>query len=240
MPITTVLFDLDGTLLPMDQDVFVGGYLKMLAGKMAPYGYDPKGLVDSVWAGVGAMVQNDGSRSNEEAFWEVAVRLLGERAIADRPLFEEFYAVDFEGARSLCGYNARAAEAVRSAKERGLRVACATNPIFPLTATRARLGWAGLTPEDFELVTTYENSGFCKPNPAYYADVAHRVGAEPGECLMVGNDAAEDMAAAELGMEVFLLTDCLINARGADISGLPQGSFEELEAYLDGLCEKTV
>ncbi len=235
MPITTVLFDLDGTLLPMDQDVFVKGYLKMLAAKMARHGYDPKGLVDAVWAGVGAMVRNDGSVSNEEAFWRVATDLLGERAIEDRPLFDEFYAVDFEGARELCGFNACAAKAVRGAKERGLRVACATNPIFPETATRARMRWAGLAPEDFELVTTYENSGFCKPNPAYYADVARRVGAAPSECLMVGNDVGEDMVAAELGMQVFLLTDCLINARGVDVSGLPQGSFEELDAVLDEL-----
>ena len=41
MPITTVLFDLDGTLLPMDQNVFVKGYLKMLADKMAPTAMSP-------------------------------------------------------------------------------------------------------------------------------------------------------------------------------------------------------
>lgn len=34
MGITTILFDLDGTLLPMDQDVFVGAYLKLLAKKL--------------------------------------------------------------------------------------------------------------------------------------------------------------------------------------------------------------
>ena len=40
--IKTVLFDLDGTLLPMDQDNFVKAYFKNLAIKLAPHGYDPQ------------------------------------------------------------------------------------------------------------------------------------------------------------------------------------------------------
>lgn len=31
------------------------------------------------------------------------------------------------------------------------------------------------------------------------------------ETVMIGNDVGEDMVAAQLGMKVFLLTDCLIN-----------------------------
>ena len=34
--ITTVLFDLDGTLLPMDQDRFVQSYIGRMAKKLAP------------------------------------------------------------------------------------------------------------------------------------------------------------------------------------------------------------
>ena len=62
--LTTILFDLDGTLLPMDQDLFVKTYLGLLARKMAPEGYDPKLLVECVWKGTEAMYRNDGSRSN--------------------------------------------------------------------------------------------------------------------------------------------------------------------------------
>ena len=65
-----VLFDLDGTLLPMDQDAFVEGYIKLLAARMARRGMDPERLVRALWAGTGAMVRNDGSRLNEERFWE--------------------------------------------------------------------------------------------------------------------------------------------------------------------------
>lgn len=41
---------------------------------------------------------------------------------------------------------------------------------------------------------------------------------------MVGNDVTEDMVASETGMQVFLLTDCLINKERKDISVYPRGS----------------
>lgn len=52
---------------------------------------------------------------------------------------------------------------------------------------------------------------------------------------MVGNDVGEDMIAQQLGMKVFLLTDCLINKAGADISQYPNGSFPELASFLNTL-----
>ena len=113
--------------------------------------------------------------------------------------------------------------------------ALATNPLFPSVATEHRIGWAGLKPGDFELYTTYENSSYCKPNPDYYRDVAARLGVDCSECLMVGNDAAEDMQAAQsAGMSAFLLTDCLINRRDLPVD-CPHGGFDELAAYLKTL-----
>lgn len=122
---------------------------------------------------------------------------------------------------------------MRRLKARGVRVALATNPIFPRIATEQRIRWAGLAPEDFALYTTYENSTFCKPNPDYYREVVRTLGVQPEECLMVGNDATEDLAAREAGMDVFLLTDCLINTKNRDISACPRGDFAALNAYLD-------
>ena len=81
-----VLFDLDGTLLPMDNAEFTKGYFKLLAARLAPLGYEPKQLVDAVWAGTAAMVKNDGSRSNEAAFWARFTESYGERALQDLPV----------------------------------------------------------------------------------------------------------------------------------------------------------
>ena len=233
--LTTILFDLDGTLLPMDNDAFTKGYFKLLAAKLSPHGYEPKQLVDAIWAGTAAMVKNDGSQSNEAAFWKKFAAIYGEQILADKPLFDEFYRADFQAAKDLCGMDPNTASTVHTIKEMGLRVALATNPIFPAAATESRIRWAGLKPEDFELYTTYENIGYCKPNPDYYREVAKRLGVKPEECLMVGNDVSEDMIARSIGMQVFLLTDCLINKERKNIAEYPRGSFEQLVQFINTL-----
>lgn len=229
-----ILFDLDGTLLPMDQDEFVKAYFSGLAKKLAPYGYsDPKALVAAIWAGTSAMVANDGTCTNEEAFWKRFSQLYGQDVRKDEPIFYDFYCKEFQSVSEVCGFEPQAEQAVREIKGRGLRVVLATNPIFPAVATQSRIRWAGLQPEDFELYTTYENSSYCKPNPAYYQQILREIGLSPEQCLMVGNDAVEDTAAAKLGIPVFLLTECLINKENADISQYPQGNFEDLLNYID-------
>ena len=236
MSIKAVLFDLDGTLLPMDMDEFTEGYFKFLVKKAMPSGYEPKSLVDAIWHGTAAMVKNNGSRTNEDVFWEDFGRSFGkERAEKDRQLFEDFYANDFICAKDFCGFNPLAAESVHKIKDKGLRVALATNPIFPMIATQSRIRWAGLEPEDFEFYTAYENIGYSKPNLDYYREILDRMGLEPEDCLMVGNDVSEDMVAEELGMQVFLITDCMINKKGTDIGRYPHGSFEDLMSLIDTL-----
>lgn len=235
MKLTTVLFDLDGTLLPMDQETFVKEYFGRISAKLAPQGYEPRKLVETIWRGTGAMVENNGSKTNEEVFWEVATTVYGDRIIKDKHLFDEFYEEEFGKIKTVCGHHPAAAEIVHGLKEKGYRVVLATNPIFPARATQWRIQWAGLQPEDFELYTTYENSSYCKPNLDYYRQILDKLHLVPEECMMVGNDAGEDMIAKQLGMQVFLLTDCLINKAGADISQYPHGDFAQLDAYLKEL-----
>ena len=233
-----VLFDLDGTLLPMDQDVFVKAYFTGLAKKLAPHGYDPKALIDGIWAGTAAMICNDGSCSNEDAFWQAFELKLGRKARQDEALFYEFYCTDFQNVRQVCGFTQKAAETLGGIRKMGLRVALATNPIFPAVATQSRIRWAGLQPEDFEFYTTYENSSYCKPNPAYYQLILDKLGLAPEECIMVGNDASDDTAAGKLGIQVFLLTRDLINKEGRDLSGYPQGDYDDLMKFIDEVNKK--
>lgn len=231
MAITTVLFDLDGTLLPMDQDLFVKAYFGGLAKRLAPHGYETKALIDGIWKGTASMVKNDGTKRNEEAFWQTFTALFGEKAKADIPHFDAYYREDFDGVAASCGYSPKAREVIDYLKENGIQTVLATNPIFPAIATEKRMRWAGLSPNDFSYYTTYENSCFCKPNPAYYRDILSHLGLTPEECIMVGNDVEEDMVAATLGMKVFLLTDCLISRNKTDISQYPNGGFDELLVY---------
>lgn len=235
MSIKVVLFDLDGTLLPMDQDIFVKAYFKGIATKLAPYGYEPKALVDAIWAGTMKMIGNDGKVTNEQAFWNYFASLYGEKALTDMPLFEKYYVENFDEVKAVCGYNPMAKEVVDKLKKSGIKTVLATNPIFPSIATEKRIRWAGLEPEDFVFFTTYENSKYCKPNLHYYEELLKQFGVTPEECVMVGNDVGDDMVVEELGIKTFLLTDCLINKTEKDIADYEHGGFEELLQFVDAL-----
>ncbi len=215
----------------MDQEVFTKAYFKGLAEKLIPYGYKPETLVKAIWAGTGDMVKNDGGRTNEAVFWDKFYKIFGEGVKEHLPLFDEFYQNEFNKVKDVCGYNAEAKKTVDALKEKGFRVGLATNPIFPAVATRARIRWAGLKPEEFEFYTTYENSRYCKPSPDYYKNILDTYGISAKSCVMVGNDATEDTAAEKLGIKVFLLTDCLINKNGEDISRFAHGGFSELRKF---------
>ena len=228
-----VLFDLDGTLLPMDQDKFMKAYFGGLARRLAPMGYDADKLVKGIFAGTAAMVKNDGRMTNEDVFWEAFSAVCKENARADEPYFYQFYVEEFDKVKDSCGYDPKAAKGVRAIKDMGFRVALATNPLFPSIATEKRISWCGLSHDEFELFTAYENSSHCKPSLDYYREVIDKLGVKAEECLMVGNDAQEDMITEQLGMKVFLITRDLINKGGEDISRYPHGDFDELLRFVE-------
>ncbi len=232
MAIKYIFFDLDGTLLPMEQERFVSDYAGRLAGMMGRLGFDPKDVVDGLWAGVGAMVQNRSDQRNDAVFWQAMRKVVGDRVMDHLEEIDRFYLTDFQEVRHVCGFTPAAKETVDTLKAMGYTLVLATNPLFPRVATESRVRWAGLEPEDFAHITVFDNSYRCKPTTEYYEEVLRAVGARPEEVLMVGNDAKEDMAAQALGMQVFLLTDCLINSENRDISGYPQGGFGELMEYV--------
>ncbi len=234
--IKNILFDLDGTLLPMDNDEFAKGYLGMLAQKMAPYGYEPKEFVASIWKATEAVYKNDGTKLNEKVFWDNFSALLGDRVLNDYDKFSEFYAKDFSNAKKYCGYNAVVPNVIETLKAKGFKLVLATNPIFPEVATNERIRWAGIKKDDFVYCSTHENSHFSKPNPKYYIELTEKLSINPDECLMVGNDVYEDaVAASSVGMKTFLITDYLINRKNIDISSYPQGNFNDLINFINNL-----
>jgi len=226
-----LLFDLDGTLLPMDTEKFVQGYLKVLAGKVAPF-MEPEFFVQSLWKSTHAMIQNtDPSKTNETVFTEAFLSLTNaEKELW--PVFEEFYEQTFPTLAHLSSRDPLAKDIVEEAVKQGYRVGIATNPVFPRAAIEHRLNWAGIHHVPFEVVTVYEESTFTKPHKEYYAMISKQLEVEPQECVMIGNDMQEDMSASQIGMKTFLVEGFVIDRGEPHYPIDDRGNLEELFSKL--------
>lgn len=233
MKYKAVLFDLDGTLLPMDNDEFTRAYFDSLALNMQKNGYEPQEFIKAVWSGVKKTLVNDGSDINENVFWNEFIRIFGQSTVEHKPLFEEYYKNEYQSLKSICNKNNKVKNIVKQLKIKGVKLVVATNPLFPKTAIESRIRWAGLEPSDFIHITTYDKSSYCKPNPLYYKEIVEKINLEPRECVMVGNDVLDDMSAESIGIKVFLLTNYLINKSSADLSSYEKGGLEELCQFLE-------
>ena len=194
--IRTILFDLDRTLLYMDQNKFLDLYFSQLVAWLVARGYDKEAVQQHIMGGTMAMIRNDGSRLNERAFWDYFSNACGVDVSTALPVFEDFYREVFpKVVEESCAPDSAAKDVVERLKGEGYSMVLATNPLFPPMATECRIRRAGLLPSDFIHRTTYENASYSKPNPAYYREILEKLSLRAEECLMVGNDAEEDMAA---------------------------------------------
>lgn len=232
MSYKVILFDLDGTLLPMDQETFLKGYFGSLAKHLIETKFDGEKVMDSIMAGTLAMINNDGFKSNEEAFWNKLASIYGDNVREKEYIFEQFYLNIFPDLRDTCGFNKVSRDLLKYLKSKGYKTVLATNPLFPAMATHTRIKWAGLDVEDFDLVTTYENSNSCKPNLLYYENILKHLNVNSNECIMVGNDVGEDMVASKLGMDVYLILDDLINRNNENIDVYKKGYLKDFLDYI--------
>lgn len=228
---STFLFDLDGTLVPLDQEQFIRGYFRLLTPELAKY--LPADQVAAIVMGsTNYMIgECSGTKTNKQAFMDDFSRRVPGDIDELMGLFDSFYRGKFSQLRSLTTPSPVVNSIVRTLQRKGYELVCATNPIFPMTAIEARLGWIGLESSDFVFITSFEEMHYCKPNPDYYRETLEKIGRHPGECIMVGNDVEEDMIAGSLGIETFLLTDCIID-RGSGLVPDHRGTLLDLLDYV--------
>lgn len=210
MAIKAILFDLDGTLLPIDTDGFIGAYLQDISNYIAEY-YDPKLFVKEILDSIGKVIHStDATTTNQQVFEQDFFGKIGNEEVL-RPVIQRYYDEEFQKLEKYVASHGFIPELIQAAKEKGYRLTVATNPLFPKSAIIQRVKWAGANPEDFEIITSYENSHFAKPKPEFYQEILGWLDLNPSECLMVGNDAQEDLMAQKLGMKTYLVTDFLID-----------------------------
>lgn len=222
-----VLFDLDGTLIFHEQSAFLSEYFKTIAAYMASKGYEVNPFLAAMKYGTGVMLANDGHRSNKEIFWRNFFSYYGKYDEKIIEFSDAFYLDEFKKLKASSRENTWAKSAIELARKNDKKVVLATNPVFPMSAQLERLSWSGLCESDFDYITSYENSNFCKPNPLYYIEVCQKIGIRPRNAVMIGNDERDDMkAASEAGLMCYLATDCRIMAKDYLWKG-QRGTFEQ-------------
>lgn len=235
-----ICFDLDGTLLGMDIDEFMGTYFARIAKWAGENGLDSHRFITALKSGTKAMALNDGKILNKEAFWDEFEKDYGKEELEGVDVLaiaDAFYADDFNRIGDGFVADPLVARTVNVLKEKGYPLVLTTMPMFPLQAVRHRLGWAGIDPDIFERITTYENSRATKPRQGYYAENLAAMGVEGKDVLMVGNNTMEDLSFCDLGADAFLVTDWLLDPIGFDLGSIKNGTFSDFAKWVDDLPE---
>lgn len=231
----TLLFDLDGTLLPVDRDEFIKRYLESVARFFAQR-CEPAVFTEKLLQSTRVMMMNDQpEKTNAEVFWNDFTQRLGLSREEILPLFKEYYSNHYPALRRYTRPEPIARQIVDMAVAKGREMVIATNPVFPETAIRQRMEWADIDHLPFRMVTTYENTHFCKPHPEYYAEILRELDRHPRDCLMIGNDVQEDLAASRLGIATYLVKNNLIMEEGNSYTADYEGYLDDLHQFINSL-----
>jgi FMN phosphatase YigB (HAD superfamily) len=224
----TLLFDLDGTLLSMDMHEFVERYLESISCRFAHL-FKHGDFVAKLMQSTQTMLMNkDPFKTNEEVFMEDFLPRSGLSRKEVTVMFTDYYIRDFPKLQCYTRAEPLIKGILEVAVKQKRELVIATNPVFPEIAIRQRLQWAGIGHLPFRLITTYENMHFCKPHLEYYAEILKKLNRLPGDCLMIGNDAREDLAANGVGISTFLLKNHLINDATETYAADHEGYLEDL------------
>lgn len=232
--IKALLFDLDGTLLINEMERFMAHYWGAMGARFRSV-CPLKLFRESLEAAMRAVWHNDGNGgTNAEVFAGEFFPRLGRQPEELMPLFDKFYALDFEALRQHTKPDPFARAVMKLAFERGYQVAIATQPMFPRVAILARLRWAGVSAEEFpyHFVASYETMSACKPHPHYFATLMEHLGRTPPECLMVGDSLQSDMPARTMGLKTFWV----VRAPISKLAAMPcdaHGTLQDLATLIE-------
>lgn len=229
----TLLLDLDDTLLDTNLEAFIPAYFQAFSKHMAGH-VSSDIMLRALIAGTQLMAESeDPSRTLQEVFEAFFYPTLGIAREVLAGAIDQFYDDVFPELNQHTNPRPEAVALIGWAKARGYRIAIATDPFFPRKATHHRLRWAGLDPEQFEVISSFESFYFSKTHPAYYAEVLGRLGWPDGPVLMVGNDAGRDIVPAHrLGLKTYFIDGDSASSPGFEAG---RGTLADLRLWLESV-----
>lgn len=233
--LSTILFDLDGTLLPINGEAFEAIYFKGLSSYFLDK-YEPNQFIKIIWSATKVMVKDTSFRTNEVVFMEALKNIVNEDIAWMQERFSQFYLNEFDLIRQAVIPNEFIQKSVRLLKEKGYRLIIATNPMFPKIAIDKRILWTGCNRDDFDYVTSFEKNHYCKPQLEFYKEVLSDLDLNSDECMMVGNDLNEDMIVSHLNMQTYLITNHIMQDEFLPESVMYSGQYEDFYNFVVNLA----
>jgi FMN phosphatase YigB (HAD superfamily) len=209
--ITTILFDLDNTLLIMNEKEFVISYASNLAKYFADIFDNAGEFINHLLQGTNFMISTKSKETNIEKFFNYFMPLcknFPKDEIYSR--FLNFYTNEFDMVKYITKPDPFTKKVISNVSKK-FDIVIATNPIFPEIATKKRILWAGLGDyySKFMLITHGDYFMTSKPSIEYYEEILNTINKTPEECLMVGNDLYNDGAASILGIKYYQISNGL-------------------------------
>ncbi len=224
--ITTIMFDLDGTLLSIDMKDFESIYYHSLSQSFKDI-IPPEDFMKILYTSMKTMVENTEERTNEDVFMEAMKALVHDDFDLYTKKFNDYYDHDFIVLKDAVTIRPEILKATDLLKEKGYELVIATNPLFPKKAIEKRIHWSGVNRDHFSYVSYFEKNHYTKPHVAYYEEILKSIHRKPEECMMVGNDALEDLVAGKIGITTYLITDHLLNRYDVEVVADYTGNYTD-------------
>lgn len=233
----TILFDLDDTLLKNSMGNFLPAYFHSLSSHLnhlVPVEKVPEGILKGTEV---MMTQASPLKTLEENFDGFFYPYLGLKKADLHQTIVDFYENKFPSLREKTQQINGIPSLMKKLLADGNKIIIATNPLFPKRAVEHRLAWAGLSPSEFnfDLITSFENFHFAKPDPAFIAEALAQIGWPDYPVVFIGNDWEMDIKPAEiLGIPTFYLGKPLNNQEGRH-SLSTNGDHDDITNWIDSV-----
>jgi len=204
--IKTILFDIDNTLILFNEKIFMSTYLAAVYERFTDM-MAREEFIERILTATKAVSKNRGEIPNDQYFLKVFTngREWSYNEIWER--FEKFYDTYFDSLKSIVQPAPGVQDIFSVIRNQNLNVVLASNPLWPEKVQLKRALWAGIDFNNYVFVSHITNMRYCKPDIEFFRHICREINALPEQCLMIGNDEIQDMAAARAGMKTFLVLD---------------------------------